>query len=568
MNPAEPRKRESSGDVSVNLKKPKMDAGGSGAGSAWAADLFGEASVKDLRERFHNAEPYKHVAIDGVCDDAKMKVVREQLISGLKADFKETDIFKVFQTGDLANLTHEGGKDSANVSDLIAFRDAIYGPQFRNFVKEVVGCDELSSQVDCSCNVYPQGGHLLCHDDVIGTRCVSYIIYFTDPDLEWTEAAGGALELYPVQTGSDGTSEPTVLPSKSLLPAWNRMVLFKVTPGASFHSVQEVFGSEDHRLSISGWFHAADQPADAHKASLKQLKAMEGKDTCRSFSQLSCDSSGDALPNECRTLLSNWVNPSYLKDDSIESIYQKFLSEGSIQLQDFILPSVLNGILEEAKAIDARQLGRKPPTRYDLGTDGGWEAVGPPHKQRYMRFNGGDEKCGALMKTLTETLFQSPEFACLLHHMTGAIPDGFYSEVRRFRPGLDYTVAHYGVLSQDTRLDAVLCIVDDQDENDDEAWAGGEVGGYEAYLLADEDDDGNEGKEAADVYRLEEDEGGVLSVSPACNTLNLVLRDRGLMRFVKYVGASAPGSRWDIAVEYHLGDESYESEEGEVMEEG
>jgi Rps23 Pro-64 3,4-dihydroxylase Tpa1-like proline 4-hydroxylase len=28
--------------------------------------------------------------------------------------------------------------------------------------------------------------HLLCHDDVIGTRCVSYIIYLTDPDDEWT----------------------------------------------------------------------------------------------------------------------------------------------------------------------------------------------------------------------------------------------------------------------------------------------------------------------------------------------------------------------------------------------
>ena len=43
-----------------------------------------------------------------------------------------------------------------------------------------------------------EGCHLLCHDDVIGTRRVSYIIYLTDPDDEWLKDDGGALELYPL----------------------------------------------------------------------------------------------------------------------------------------------------------------------------------------------------------------------------------------------------------------------------------------------------------------------------------------------------------------------------------
>lgn len=40
------------------------------------------------------------------------------------------------------------------------------------------------------------------------------------------------------------------------------------------------------------------------------------------------------------------------------------------------------------------------------------------------------------------------------------------------------------------------------------------------------------------VYRVRgsEEEGGVLNVSAACNTLNLVLRDEGLMKFVKVGG--------------------------------
>lgn len=50
--------------------------------------------------------------------------------------------------------------------------------------------------VDCSCNLYAQGGHLLCHDDFISTRCISYIIYLTDPDEVWIPEHGGAFEMY------------------------------------------------------------------------------------------------------------------------------------------------------------------------------------------------------------------------------------------------------------------------------------------------------------------------------------------------------------------------------------
>lgn len=71
---------------------------------------------------------------------------------------------------------------------------------------------------------------------------------------------------------------------------------------------------------------------------------------------------------------------------------------------------------------------------------------------------------------------------------------GQQAEVRRFRPGLDYTVAHYGLLTRDPQMDAVLCFVAGGEAGDGEAWESGEVGGYEAYLLADEDG------EAAAVY--------------------------------------------------------------------
>ena len=71
----------------------------------------------------------------------------------------------------------------------------------------VPGCAPLTGQTDCSCNVYARGSHLLCHDDVIGTRCVSYILYLSRPGQQWVPRLGGALELYATdEAGGAGCS--------------------------------------------------------------------------------------------------------------------------------------------------------------------------------------------------------------------------------------------------------------------------------------------------------------------------------------------------------------------------
>jgi hypothetical protein len=51
----------------------------------------------------------------------------------------------------------------------------------------------------------------------------------------------------------------------------------------------------------------------------------------------------------------------------------------------------------------------------------------------------------------------------------------------------------------------------------------------------------------------EEDDGTLLAVQPGFNRLLLVLRDEGVMRFVKYVSAAAEGSRWDVCGEFEIG---------------
>ena len=80
---------------------------------------------------------------------------------------------------------------------------------------------------------------------------------------------------------------------------------------------------------------------------------------------------------------------------------------------------------------------------------------------------------------------------------------GYKDEVRRFRAGLDYTVAHYGAMTKVPRLDATLCFVDEsigdeegeagkvkkaclegeEEEEVDTPWHDGESGASTIYLL-------------------------------------------------------------------------------------
>jgi hypothetical protein len=113
--------------------------------------------------------------------------------------------------------------------------------------------------------------------------------------------------------------------------------------------------------------------------------------------------------------------------------------------------------------------------------------------------------------------------------------------------------------------------VNDEGDLNASAWDFGEVGGFECYIAADEDGD----VATDEVYNAnaEEDEDELLSVSASFNTLSLVHRDEGLMRFVKYVSHLAPSSRWDIAAQYTVegvadSDEDEDDEEDEEEADG
>ncbi|GFR40250.1 hypothetical protein Agub_g822 [Astrephomene gubernaculifera] len=535
------------------------------------------AAAPSLHEQYQAAVPYKHCVMKQLFSSDLLRQVRDEIINNINATYKETDLFKVFQTGDLGNLDSLDPQAASKLPGLMRLKKALYSDDFRAFVTTVTGCGDLSPRTDCSCNVYAYGGHLLCHDDVIATRRVSYIIYLTDPDDPWVEADGGALELFPLVEGQEHTPAPD--PTLAHLPSFNTMAMFTVTPGVSFHSVQEVFSPDKPRMSISGWYHAAAPPQDADKASLKQLQMRAGEDAAGGHEPV--QGGEGPLSDDDLALLVRYVNPVYLAEASWPKIRERFAEEGSVQLHNFLKRGLAEQIMAACVAEDkADKLGNKQLPAYPAGVRDGWAPVGPPHKQRYLRYSppttiaGGEAPpaaaatsegaaagAGSLLHTVRRELLGSGAFCRLLKAITSVTMLGQTGEVRRFRPGMDYTVAHYGILTTDPRLDVVLTFVDDATDEAAAAWQAGEVGGFEAYLLADEED-------AAEVYRVNADaeESGVLNVNAAANTLNLVLRDEGLMRFVKYVSFAAPGSRWDVAMEYVPEDDDDEEGEGEGKE--
>ncbi|KAJ8598384.1 hypothetical protein CTAYLR_002989 [Chrysophaeum taylorii] len=429
------------------------------------------------RRAYESARPFSHVVLRDVFNDRALRLAKKEAIEGLRADFKETDLFKVYQVPtDLGQI---------KTPHLGALRDALYSAEFRAMVRDVTGAPELADRVDCSANVYKEGGHLLCHDDAIGSRCVSYVVYLVDDD--WNPENGGGFELFDA-TGCVGR----------VAPAFNSMVLFAVQPGASFHAVQEVYSGM--RLSISGWYHAVEPPQG--KSTLEDLSAGTSEPMDPSYFR------SDDHP------LSEWIAPEYLEDTMLSQLSQRFAEESAIRLDRILRPDLAARLREECSRLEP--------------TDD-WEPAGPPHKRRYVTASSG------LFWDIAQKT-RTISFQKWLQNLSGVRPEAARCAVRRFRPGSDYTIAC--ATNEPARLDLTFCFL----ATDSDLWDSGDVGGFETYLAADDDD-------REDVYESGEGEGDgsdLLSVRATHNALTLVLRDPGTLRFVKYISKAAPSSRFDI----------------------
>jgi Rps23 Pro-64 3,4-dihydroxylase Tpa1-like proline 4-hydroxylase len=571
-------------------------------------------------------------------NDVLLRSVRSEILEHLHFTPKETDIYKIHQSGDLANLDGLDDSSLLRLPSLLALRDALYSSTFRSYISEVANSGPLSGKkTDMAINVYTPGCHLLCHDDVIGSRRLSYILYLTDPDIPWKPEWGGALRLYPTERMKSKEGSEEIIPSSefslSIPPAWNQLSFFTIQPGESFHDVEEVYhkvgddgGDGDDggriRMAISGWFHIPQEEEEgyeegleerlAEKSSLTQLQSKADQFDrpqlrWKLMEDLTKTPDGPMWTEKELDYLVNFINPSYLVPDTLEELAERFIEESVLTLPNFLNPKFATRLQDYINCVDTESSDQIPARRGTPADSTG--IAGPPHKHRFIYRHAiptSDSTFSGLntpLDQLLDHLLPSMLFARWLGYFTSLTPSRSSFITRRFRRGSDYTLAT-GYDEETPQLELMLGITpssgwggsgDDNDEESDdedvipatEAGATGislngaessvtedlneeiNVGGYEVYMAVDDDEDDNENvagessntgagqRRKADpaVYKArsgDEDDGVVFSMPASWNTLSIVLRDQGLLRFVKYVSKSAKGDKWDIVGTYSL----------------
>lgn len=557
--------------------------------------------------------------IHQLVNDKLLRSVRDEVRANVQFTPKETDIYKIHQSGDLANLDGLDDESLSKLPSLLALRDAIYSETFRKYIADITGCGPLSgSKTDMAINVYTPGCYLLCHDDVIGSRRVSYILYLTDPDTPWKAEWGGALRLFPVQEIKDKQGEvaKTPLPDavKVIPPAWNQLSFFAVQPGESFHDVEEVYHADSKeqaekdsgrvRMAISGWFHipqkgedgyvAGEEEKNAKNSSLMQLQGNPAQYDAPQAQPVKVTKPADGdddFSEEDLNFLIKYLAPTFLTPDTLEQIADHFEENSSITLPSILSKKFSARLEEYVRSEEAKAL---PEKSTDIEKSSAWKVSRPPHKHRYLYQHPSrpDElRTSQEESPLTELLdhlLPSKQFRRWLQIATRCSIQNHDITARRFRRGHDYTLAtgHDG----EARLELNLGITPtkgwgDEDEAEAEAEEeqdgeeapskdkgkakaeteaeepkseeSEEVGGHEVYMAGDDEAD-----EDAAIYKASGDDDNILFAQAAAwNKLTIVLRDSGTLKFVKYVSRKAQGDRWDISALFDV-EEQEEDEEG------
>lgn len=375
---------------------------------------------------------------------------------------------------------------------------------------------------------------------------------------------------------------------------------------------------------------------------------------------------GASLTQEDRQFLSFFLNPAYLNPGVQTKLFDQFGDESNILLAEFLKKDLVDVLQKGLTGLDRRdhfrwyepQEGKSGAELREActiqphltgvgaaaGTEDKWELEGPPHHHRFLSLadwkgetpstllgqNPGlpqqvPATAEAILALLRSTLLPSPAFRAFLANITQLIPLAarYPFWARRFRPGLDYTLAKkdadeavlhvnlgltpsvadslasttttkkvQGLAAKRaktaaTPADGGLSAKEIKDLRT--KWESGDAGGWECFMAPMEEDDdpavygsgpkeygaGEEAEEAEEgnkdgkgegedeeeeeVVEMEEYDpendfdGVLLNLTPQFNALNVVLRDEGVMHFVKYLSASAGGSRWDVEGEWRVG---------------
>ncbi|XP_075392903.1 prolyl 3-hydroxylase OGFOD1 isoform X1 [Tenrec ecaudatus] len=490
--------------------------------------VTGDSLKKQVAESWRLKMPLSHEAIV-VDEDPFLHCVIPNFIQSqdfleglekelLNLDFHEkcNDLYKFQQSDDLKKRREP---------HITALRRILY-EDFRAWLSDVSNID-LDSTIDMSCAKYQFTDALLCHDDELEGRRIAFILYLVPP---WDRSLGGTLDLYSV----DEHLQPKQ-PVKSLVPSWNTLVFFEVSP-VSFHQVSEVLTEEKSRLSLSGWFHGPSPPRPPTYLEPPLPRSPH-------------------IPRD-HEILYEWINPTYLDMDYQVQIQEEFEERSEILLKEFLKPEKF------AQVCEALEKG---------GVE--WSSRGPPNKRLYEQAE--ESTLPGVLRDCME-LLHSEAFFLLLSNFTGLklhflapsdddeVADGKEGEVASTAAGTEEGASPSssepengpgptGNTSQqsDGQTDSAAEGIDAKNELN-VPMCHGELRHWQTghYTLIH---DNSQAEFALDLllycgcegwepeyggftsYIAKEEDEELLTVNPENNSLALVYRDRETLKFVKHI---------------------------------
>jgi prolyl 3-hydroxylase /prolyl 3,4-dihydroxylase len=474
----------------ASTKRLAPNTNGKDIHAAFRPDLFEVGTRETFQQAYKRSAPYPHAVVPSLIQDDLLRAVRREITSHIHFTLKETDIYRIHQSGDLANLSRLDAESLKHLPSLVRLRDALYSSELRDWMSAVTGAGKVSGKkTDMAVNVYTPGSYLLCHDDVIGSRRISYILYLTDPDNPWQPEWGGGLRLYPTETRTNKQGEKVQVPlaehSLNIPPSFGQLSFFAVRPGESYHDVEEVYHGPDQdadagriRMAISGWFHIPQEGEDgfeegveqaqAQRSSLAQLKSAanefdEPQLAYRHFDEprLVMDSKAakkeidpgddldrddDILTEQDLTFLLHYMTPHYLTPDMIEDFSSSFADVSVLQLEQFFnlkFAAELRSYITKIENDEEDSLPHMPKS-YHPST---WKIARPPHKQRFAYLQTAEALHRDIcpISRILADLIHSHAFKKWLALITGLNTKHLIRQsalARRFRRGKDYALAH------------------------------------------------------------------------------------------------------------------------------
>uniref|UniRef100_A0A2K5P0M1 2-oxoglutarate and iron dependent oxygenase domain containing 1 n=1 Tax=Cercocebus atys TaxID=9531 RepID=A0A2K5P0M1_CERAT len=225
-------------------------------------------------------DPFLHCVIPNFIQSQDFLEGLQKELMNLDFHEKYNDLYKFQQSDDLKK------RREPHISALrkILFED------FRSWLSDISKID-LESTIDMSCAKYEFTDALLCHDDELEGRRIAFILYLVPP---WDRSLGGTLDLYSI----DEHFQPKQI-VKSLIPSWNKLVFFEVSP-VSFHQHE---------------------------------------------------------------ILYDWINPTYLDMDYQVQIQEEFEESSEILLKEFLKPEKFAKVCEALEHGDVEWSSRGPPNK-------------------------------------------------------------------------------------------------------------------------------------------------------------------------------------------------------------